>query len=84
MPDSKSIELILQLFQRDIERHYGGRTVGLTLNGEQATAQLNRLLEEARASELADYLSKRKISDTEQEVLQWAEERLAELKKDKI
>lgn len=45
-PDSKSVELILQLFQRDIERHYGGRTVGLTLNGKQATAQLNRLLQQ--------------------------------------
>lgn len=84
MPDSKSIELILQLFQRDIERHYGGRTVGLTLNGEQATAQLNRLLEEAKVAEL-EKLGNAILTDgsSYDNIKPYVQRRLAELKKDK-
>lgn len=36
----EEIDLILGLFQRDIERHYGGRTVGKTLTGEEAKSQI--------------------------------------------
>lgn len=44
-PDS--IELILQLFKRDIERHYGGRTVGETLTGEEAKQRLEDIITQA-------------------------------------
>ena len=37
---------VLMLFQRDIERHYGGRTVGKTLNGDQALEALDTLFAE--------------------------------------
>lgn len=41
----EQLDLILSLYQRDIERHYGGRTVGKTLNRAEALdkiCELNR------------------------------------------
>ena len=46
------INNILQLFKRDIERHYGGRTVGKTLTGDEAVAKLAAMLAEARKDEI--------------------------------
>ncbi len=42
------IDLILDLYRRGVERHYGGRTVGKTLTGEEAAARLKRLVLEGR------------------------------------
>lgn len=38
----KELELILGLYRRDIERHYGGRTVGKTLSAEEAKQALRK------------------------------------------
>lgn len=35
---------ILGLYRRDIERHYGGRTVGRTLSGDEAVQQIKSLI----------------------------------------
>lgn len=43
---------ILQLYRRDIERNYGGRTVGKTLNGDEAKAAI--LQHESQAVKAAD------------------------------
>lgn len=34
------LDTILNLYRRDIERHYGGKTVGNTLNGDEAKAAI--------------------------------------------
>lgn len=84
-----SIELILGLFRRDIERHYGGRTVGKTLTGDEAAQAIqdycNNQVVLSRRSELArvhatfyewtDDKRLRKLFD------QYSAERLAELER---
>lgn len=40
------IELVLQLFQRDLERKYGGRTVSETLTGDQASKAIKKIISE--------------------------------------
>jgi hypothetical protein len=52
-PDiTRTITETLQLFQRDIERHYGGRTAGKTLTGDEAVHILVTLVQEAKIDEL--------------------------------
>jgi len=38
----EKLELILGLYRRDIERNYGGRTVGRTLTGDEAIEQIKQ------------------------------------------
>lgn len=51
LPPDKLRE-ILGRFQRDIERHYGGRTVGKTITGEEAVAIIEQMATDALVAEL--------------------------------
>lgn len=51
----QAIDLILGLYQRDIERHHGGRTVGKTYNQTEAKAALKQLVIRERIDELGKY-----------------------------
>ncbi len=43
----EKLEEILGLYRRDIERHYGGRTIGKTLTGDEAVNHIKQAFKDA-------------------------------------